>query len=110
MSNRILVTGGAGYIGSHTCLSLLEAGYEVTALDNLCNGSAIALERVQALTGKPLHFIEGDIRHEADLQRAFEQPIAAVIHFAALKAVGESCSDPLAYFDNNITSRKAKRS
>lgn len=103
MSNRILVTGGAGYIGSHTCLALLEAGYEVTALDNLCNGSAVALERVQALAGKPLRFIEGDIRHEADLQRAFEQPIAAVIHFAALKAVGESCSDPLAYFDNNIS-------
>ena len=103
MSQRILVTGGAGYIGSHTCLALLEAGYAVTVIDNLCNASAIALERVQALANKPLHFIEGDIRNPADLQRALAQPVGAVIHFAALKAVGESCLDPLRYFDNNIS-------
>lgn len=99
----ILVTGGAGYIGSHTCLALLEAGYGVTVLDNLSNGSAMALARVQALAGKALRFIEGDIRRPDDLQRAFDQPVEAVIHFAALKAVGESCRDPLTYFDNNIS-------
>ena len=103
MSRNILVTGGAGYIGSHTCLALLEAGYEVIVLDNLCNGSITALERVQALADKPLHFIKGDIRNPADIQRAFAQPVTAVIHFAALKSVGESCRDPLSYFDNNIT-------
>ena len=97
-----LITGGAGYIGSHTCLALLEAGHQVTVLDNLCNGSAQALQRVQQLAGKPLHFIHGDIRNPADLQRAFTQPPDAVIHFAALKAVGESCEKPLDYFDNNI--------
>ena len=97
-----LITGGAGYIGSHTCLALLEAGHQVTVLDNLCNGSAQALQRVQQLAGKPLHFIHGDIRNPADLQRAFAQPPDAVIHFAALKAVGESCEKPLDYFDNNI--------
>ena len=97
-----LITGGAGYIGSHTCLALLEAGHQVTVLDNLCNGSAQALQRVQQLAGKPLHFIHGDIRNPADLQRAFAQRPDAVIHFAALKAVGESCEKPLDYFDNNI--------
>ena len=101
-SMHTLITGGAGYIGSHTCLALLEAGHQVTVLDNLCNGSAQALQRVQQLAGKPLHFIHGDIRNPADLQRAFAQPPDAVIHFAALKAVGESCEKPLDYFDNNI--------
>ena len=99
---KILVTGGAGYIGSHTCVLLLEAGHDVTVIDNLCNSSAIALERVQELAGKSLRFVEGDIRNGADLDRAFEGGIDAVIHFAALKAVGESCEQPLAYFDNNI--------
>ncbi|TXK65586.1 UDP-glucose 4-epimerase GalE [Alkalisalibacterium limincola] len=99
---RILVTGGAGYIGSHTCVVLLEAGHTVTVIDNLCNSSAIALERVQELAGKPLRFVEGDIRNRADLDRVFEGGIDAVIHFAALKAVGESCEQPLRYFDNNI--------
>ena len=97
-----LITGGAGYIGSHTCLALLEAGHQVTVLDNLCNGSAVALQRVQDLTGQALTFIHGDIRNPDDLRRAFAAPIDAVIHFAALKAVGESCQQPLAYFDNNI--------
>ena len=99
---KILVTGGAGYIGSHTCVVLLEAGHDVTVIDNLCNSSVIALERVQELAGRPLRVIQGDIRNREDLGRAFEGSIDAVIHFAALKAVGESCEKPLAYFDNNI--------
>ena len=99
---KILVTGGAGYIGSHTCVVLLEAGHDVTVIDNLCNSSAIALERVQELAGRPLRFVQGDIRNREDLGRAFEGGIDAVIHFAALKAVGESCEKPLLYFDNNI--------
>ena len=99
---KILVTGGAGYIGSHTCVILLQAGHDVTVIDNLCNSSAIALERVQELAGRPLRFVNGDIRSRTDLDKAFEGGIDAVIHFAALKAVGESCEQPLAYFDNNI--------
>lgn len=99
---NILVTGGAGYIGSHTCVVLLEAGHNVTVIDNLCNSSPIALERVQELAGKSLRFVQGDIRNRKDLERAFEGGIEAVIHFAALKAVGESCEQPLRYFDNNI--------
>ncbi len=99
---HILVTGGAGYIGSHTCVVLLQAGHDVTVIDNLCNSSAIALERVQELAGRSLRFVQGDIRNRDDLDRAFEGGIDAVIHFAALKAVGESCEQPLAYFDNNI--------
>lgn len=99
---RVLVTGGAGYIGSHTCVTLLEAGHEITVIDNLCNSSEIALERVQEITGKSLAFIRGDIRNPADLDRALSGGADAVIHFAALKAVGESCEKPLEYFDNNI--------
>ena len=99
---NILVTGGAGYIGSHTCVVLLEAGHDVTVIDNLCNSSAIALQRVQELAGRSLRFVQGDIRSRDDLDRAFVGGIDAVIHFAALKAVGESCEQPLAYFDNNI--------
>ena len=99
---NILVTGGAGYIGSHTCVALLQAGHEVTVLDNLCNSSAVALARVQEIAGKPLTFIHGDIRDPEDLDRALLDGADAVIHFAALKAVGESCQQPLAYFDNNI--------
>ena len=99
---NLLVTGGAGYIGSHTCVVLLEAGHNVTVIDNLCNSSPIALERVQELAGRSLRFVQGDIRNRADLDKAFEGGIDAVIHFAALKAVGESGEQPLAYFDNNI--------
>ena len=99
---NILVTGGAGYIGSHTCVALLEAGHAVTVLDNLCNGSDVALERVQELTGRPLRFVHGDVRNPQNLAQAFDGRIDAVIHFAALKAVGESCQQPLRYFDNNI--------
>ena len=100
---KILVTGGAGYIGSHTCLELLNAGHDVVVLDNLSNSSVESLNRVQQLTQKSLKFVEGDIRDSQILDRVFqENKIDAVIHFAGLKAVGESQQIPLAYFDNNI--------
>ena len=102
---HVLVTGGAGFIGSHTCLELLEAGNAVTVIDNLCNSSEESLRRVQELTGKPLRFYEGDVRDEALLQRIFaENAIDCVIHFAGLKAVGESVSMPWEYYDNNLGS------
>lgn len=100
---KILVTGGAGYIGSHTCVELLNSGHEVVVLDNLCNSSEESLNRVQALTAKTLTFVEGDIRDAQVLDQVFQQhSIDAVIHFAGLKAVGESQQIPLTYFDNNI--------
>lgn len=100
---KILVTGGAGYIGSHTCLELLNTGHDVVVLDNLSNSSVESLNRVQQLAQKSLKFIEGDIRDSQILDRIFqENSIDAVIHFAGLKAVGESQQIPLAYFDNNI--------
>ncbi|OAL81007.1 UDP-glucose 4-epimerase [Acinetobacter sp. SFB] len=100
---KILVTGGAGYIGSHTCVELLNAGHEVVVLDNLCNSSEESLHRVQQLTGKNLTFVEGDIRDAQTLDTVFAgHQIDAVIHFAGLKAVGESQQIPLTYFDNNI--------
>ena len=100
---NILVTGGAGYIGSHTCIELLDAGHQVVVLDNLSNSSEESLNRVQELTGKSLTFIQGDIRDAHTLDQLFQQhAIDAVIHFAGLKAVGESQQIPLAYFDNNI--------
>lgn len=101
---QVLVTGGAGYIGSHTVLALLEAGLQVVVLDNLSNSKPAALQRVQALAGKPLTFVEGDLLDAALLDRVLtEHRIDAVIHFAGLKAVGESVSKPLAYYQNNIT-------
>ena len=101
---KVLVTGGAGYIGSHTCLQLLERGAQVIVLDNLSNSSTEALNRVQRLTNKVLTFIEGDIRDSHLLEQIFnDYQIDAVIHFAGLKAVGESQSKPLEYFDNNIS-------
>lgn len=100
----ILVTGGAGYIGSHTCIALLAADYEVIVLDNLSNSSPEALQRVQKIAGKSLQFIEGDIRDSQMLDQIFaEYAIDAVIHFAGLKAVGESQQIPLTYFDHNIS-------
>ncbi|WP_441368402.1 UDP-glucose 4-epimerase GalE [Acinetobacter lwoffii] len=100
---KILVTGGAGYIGSHTCVELLNAGHDVIVLDNLCNSSAESLNRVQQLIQKSLTFVEGDIRDSQLLDQVFQQnSIDAVIHFAGLKAVGESQQIPLDYFDNNI--------
>ena len=101
---KILVTGGAGYIGSHTCIELLNAGHEVIVFDNLSNSSEEALRRVQKLTNKSLVFIQGDIRNQSELDSVFQDhQIDAVIHFAGLKAVGESQQIPLTYFDNNIT-------
>ncbi|MGO3920706.1 UDP-glucose 4-epimerase GalE [Acinetobacter venetianus] len=101
---RILVTGGAGYIGSHTCVELLNAGYEVIVFDNLSNSSEESLRRVQILTGESLVFIKGDIRNQHELNQVFDDyQIDAVIHFAGLKAVGESQQIPLTYFDHNIT-------
>lgn len=102
--STILVTGGAGYIGSHTCLQLLEQGYQVVVLDNLTNSSIEALHRIQRLANKVLTFIEGDIRDSHLLDQIFnDYQIDAVIHFAGLKAVGESQTRPLEYFDNNIS-------
>ena len=105
MTQRILVTGGAGYIGSHTTLALLQAGFEVVVLDNLCNSSAKSLERVTEIAGRAPTFICGDVRDRAQLDRLFaEHPISAVLHFAGLKAVGESVADPLRYYDVNVCS------
>jgi UDP-glucose 4-epimerase len=99
----ILVTGGAGYIGSHTCVELLQAGHEITVFDNFCNSHPESLERVQRITGKRLRVIRGDIRDRAALVTALRASGAhAVIHFAGLKAVGESVQKPLAYYDNNV--------
>ena len=102
---NVLVTGGAGYIGSHTCVELLESGYGVVVIDNLCNSNAKSLERVQTLTGKSLKFYQGDVRDEALLKTIFaENDISCVIHFAGLKAVGESVAKPWEYYDNNLNS------
>ncbi|MEK5767268.1 MULTISPECIES: UDP-glucose 4-epimerase GalE [Acinetobacter] len=101
---KVLVTGGAGYIGSHTCLELLNAGHEVVVLDNLSNSSEESLNRVQALASKSLDFIQGDILDQNILNQIFSTyQIDAVIHFAGLKAVGESQQIPLTYFENNIS-------
>ena len=100
---NILVTGGAGYIGSHTCIELLAAGYTPIVLDNLCNSSTISLDRVKQITGQEITFIEGDIRDSNILDQVFKQhQIYGVIHFAGLKAVGESVAKPFMYYDNNI--------
>jgi len=101
--SKILVTGGAGYIGSHTVLQLLESGQEVVIIDNLCNSSAESLKRVSELTGKDITFVKGDIRNYHDLEDIFiNHSISHVIHFAGLKAVGESVSEPLNYYENNV--------
>jgi UDP-glucose 4-epimerase len=103
MKNTVLVTGGAGYIGSHVCVELLQQGYTVVVLDNLCNGSVVALERVQEITGKALTFQQGDVRDEPLVRQLLrDEQITAVIHFAGLKAVGESVAQPLHYYDNNV--------
>ncbi len=100
----ILVTGGAGYIGSHTCVELLNEGYSVVVVDNLCNSSRKAIERVEEITGKPVTFYEADLLDRQALERIFEaESIDSVIHFAGLKAVGESVRKPLEYYYNNIT-------
>ena len=102
---NILVTGGAGYIGSHTCVELLNAGYGVVVVDNLCNSNPKSLERVEELTGRKITFYRGDVRDKALMDKIFaENEIAAVIHFAGLKAVGESVAQPWRYYDNNLNS------
>ena len=100
---KILVTGGAGYIGSHTCVELINAGYQVVVIDNLCNSKASVLERVAAITGATIPFIQTDLRNRRAIERIFEQyNFDAVMHFAGLKAVGESVTKPLDYYDNNV--------
>lgn len=99
----VLVTGGAGYIGSHTCVQLLEAGYEVVVYDNLSNSKPESLKRIQEITGKPVEFIKGDLLDRKLLEEVFSRyTIESVIHFAGLKAVGESVAVPLRYYSNNI--------
>ena len=99
----IFVTGGAGYIGTHTCVELLNAGHDVTVFDNFCNSQPEALARVQRISGKKPTLVQGDIRDSAALEAALRTSGAsAVIHFAGLKAVGESVQNPLAYYDNNV--------
>jgi UDP-glucose 4-epimerase len=101
---NILVTGGMGYIGSHTCVELLQAGHDVVILDNLCNSDPGVKERIERIAGKPTAFINADIRDRAAMEAAFAvHKIDAVIHFAGLKAVGESVAQPLRYYDNNVT-------
>lgn len=101
----ILVTGGAGYIGSHTCIEMIEAGYEVVVIDNLDNSSKESLKRVKEITGKDVKFYEEDVRNKDALRKIFtENKIEAVIHFAGLKAVGESVKKPVEYYDNNLIS------
>jgi UDP-glucose 4-epimerase len=106
--STILVTGGAGYIGSHTVVELLNAGHQVIIVDNLCNSSIAVLERIKKLAHPQFKFVQADVRDGAALDRIFsEQPVDGVIHFAGLKAVGESVSQPLRYFDNNVGSTLA---
>ena len=99
----ILVTGGAGFIGSHTCVEMLNAGYEVIVVDNLCNASEEAIRRVEKITGKNVTFYKADIRDKEALDQIFDkESVECVIHFAGLKAVGESVAKPLEYYQNNI--------
>ncbi len=101
---KILVTGGAGFIGSHTCVELLNAGYDVVVVDNLCNSSEKSLQRVEKITGKKVTFYKADILDKEALDKIFDaEKIEAVIHFAGLKAVGESVQKPLEYYQNNIS-------
>jgi UDP-glucose 4-epimerase len=100
----VLVTGGAGYIGSHTCVELLSADFDVVVLDNFCNSKPASIQRVEKIAGKTITLIEGDVRDKNCLNRLFSaHKIDAVIHFAGLKAVGDSVKNPLAYYDNNVT-------
>ena len=102
---KVLVTGGAGYIGSHTCVELIEAGHEPVVIDNLVNSNPESLNRVKQITGKEVPFYEGDVRDEALLNKIFdEHAIECAIHFAGLKAVGESVAKPLEYYENNLCS------
>ncbi len=108
MTPKILITGGAGYIGSHTAVELMNAGYHVVIVDNLCNSSRKVLERIQNLAGPNFSFVEADVRSASALNAIFqEHTIEGVIHFAGLKAVGESVAQPVRYFDNNVGSTLA---
>jgi UDP-glucose 4-epimerase len=108
MTPKILITGGAGYIGSHTAVELMNAGHHVVIVDNLCNSSRKVLERIQNLAGPNFSFIEADVRSASALDAIFqEHTIEGVIHFAGLKAVGESVAQPVRYFDNNVGSTLA---
>jgi len=108
MTPKILITGGAGYIGSHTAVELLNAGHHVVILDNLCNSSIKVLDRIQNLAGPNFTFIQEDVSNASALEQIFQQhTIEGVIHFAGLKAVGESVAQPLRYFDNNVGSTLA---
>lgn len=105
MKNTILVTGGAGYIGSHTCVELINNGFDVVIVDNLSNSKLESVRRVERITGQPISFHQIDVTNPTSLNAVFEKyPIDAVIHFAGLKAVGESCQQPLSYYQNNINS------
>ena len=101
----ILVSGGAGYIGSHTCVELLQAGYDVVVADNLCNSSEKSLQRVETITGKKVSFIKAELCDPAAVEDVFAKypDIEAVIHFAGLKIVGESIEKPIEYYNNNMT-------
>ncbi len=100
---KILVTGGAGYIGSHTCVELLEKGHEVVVVDNFDNSSPVSIDRVGKITGQSIRLYKADVRDRATMERVFtDNAIDCVIHFAGLKAVGESCVKPLEYYDNNL--------
>ena len=100
---RILVTGGAGYIGTHTCVELIKKGYEVVVVDNYVNSSEESIKRVEKITGKEVKIYNADVRNKSALDKIFtEQKIDWVIHFAGLKAVGESCAKPIEYYDNNL--------
>ncbi len=100
---KVLLTGGAGYIGSHTCVEMLNAGYEIVVVDNLCNSSKKALERIEVITGQSLAFYQADLMDTDAMSQVFsEHSINSVIHFAGLKAVGESVEQPVAYYENNI--------
>ncbi len=101
--SKILVTGGAGFIGSHTCVEFLDSGYEIVVVDNLSNSKEEAIRRIEKITGKHVAFYKADIRDEAALRKIFqEQEISSVVHFAGLKAVGESVEKPLEYYENNL--------
>src|SRR5437899_5142717 len=103
MSLSILVTGGAGFIGSHTCVALAAAGYTPVILDNLCNSDVRVLDRLTRIIGTTPGFVEGDVRDREMLDKLFrEHAISGVIHFAGLKAVGDSVADPITYYDNNV--------
>jgi UDP-glucose 4-epimerase len=100
---RVLVTGGAGYIGTHTCVALLQSNHEVLVIDNLSNSSPVAIDRIKLITNRSIEFIEGDIRNHALLLKTMREfSPEAIIHFAGLKAVGESVQDPLQYYDVNV--------